>query len=396
MIGKKQTNIVAILILLFSLSALPVYAELKVTRTQPTDILIDYHQYSTVFNAKFLACEIPYLTSEKLLYFDIDIPFNYQIQSNIPTELRTEKYSGNTMLGIGAFFVVNRFGIGIKISFNPGKELSERSIRYDNGSVIEIANIREKKTKFNVDAWLGFRIFDNLGIGFDLYYRTYYKTFNLSREYLPGPPPASDDYWNIAEESLFLGPSVIYQPFGFMHISYGMRFVFKRRLESFIYEAQGFTHFDNLLKLTFLPIQDILFIYIHALFSHPLSANYDDLISTPNTYTREQTISTAVFIDWWFLSKKMYIRAGGFFDYINRFKPENGKRSLYKPYNKMFESVFGFQFGYGYKVNEKFLFTIDIIFRRHRYENRSTTSGEMEWFEKYNTWEVIFSTRYKL
>ena len=215
------------------------------------------------------------------------------------------------------------FGAGIQLDFNVKKGISDRELTHEyNAPTVNYFHSVEKYTKLNIGGWVGYRLLDNLGIGFCVFFRTFYSNFDRTYIDLTGGP-STEEYtrYNLTEERLKLGVSVTYKPFSFLRFTFEGFIVHKRMVEAFMFFENEWINLGLRLKLVFLPINDILFIYTNISCYTHTGRNYDRIVvgdplqpDKTRTWTKEKNFKISFIIDYWVLPAKLYLRAGGFFE----------------------------------------------------------------------------------
>jgi hypothetical protein len=390
---KRKSNftlVLSVFIILFSVNAFS--SDIKTSRNKPTDILIEYQVFDPLTDQLFSASELPFRTVEKSLFFTIDYVSNFKVVSNLPVEVRDESYKRNSMLGLASFFVFGRFGAGIQLDFSVKKGVSDRTLTHQhNYPTVNYYHVLEKFIRFNIGGWIGYRILDNLGVGFDVFFKTSYSDIDRTYKDLTGFPP-TEQYtrYNVTDEKLKISLSVTYKPFSFFRFTFEGFVIHRRMVEAFLYSKNEWVNLGTKLRLVFLPVTDVIFIYTDILFFTDIGRNYDRIVDNSITWTKEKNFKVALIADYWMLPAKLYARLGVFFE--NKIYDEPTKFYLSRR-DELYTFLYGFQIGVGAKLDKAFSISCDFIFNRYKYGKDESSSYDQ--LEPYNVYRVVLRTKIK-
>ncbi len=378
--NKKVTLFLIILIIYpFSLYC----AENTSNVDKPQKIIIE-EIFNPFKSTLFVASQLPYCKHEKQLVANFTGISAFEYYSNIPNRERYEKYDAMFIYGIGGYFVINKFGVGIELEFNIPKQRQYRNLKTATNSYI--AN--DKKIIFNFNVGLGYKLLENLSIGFDFRYYTYYKTHSVDQ--LIG-----DDFsYNITEENILTGFSITYQPFTFLRFSYNIILRIQNLIAFFSYSKAGIPSLENYFKITFIPLSKKLYFNFDFTFSPCIGQRYDD-VAQNLSWVKESIFNIFTYITYYFVKNTFAARAGFLFENIIREQFSYGDIAVLKPRYDMYTFLYGFSLGIIVNISKEVKITADFIYKSHRY-TESGDINELADNTSYNTHTFYMNTVIKL
>jgi hypothetical protein len=346
-------------------------------------IIIKDEDFNPFLKSMFFGSELPYLAREKTLYADYKFISDYNLFSDNGTIAINEDFRYNSLIGLAGYFVVGDIGVGIKIEFNIPKQKSDRLISTPTLYYF----IREKKLRFNVLTSIGYKISDNLSLGIDLFYITYYKTIDL---YDSGT--SKNFYYNIAKEIFQFGASITYKPFSFFRFTYSLRVKMHRMIAHFTHSQIGWPNLNNVFKFVFTLKPELFYINLDVNISPGIGRKYNDALYDVS-WSQETVFN--LFFNFKFQLNKFYIKTGFLYECIYRDKFSYGDVSFEKQHDNMYTYLYGFSVSFAWHVTEEFKFSIDFNFKRHLYIDPKDI-WEVSGGTSYNKYVIYINTRYKL
>ncbi len=332
----------------------------------------------------FFGSQLPYNSQEKLLFFNFSYNSSYDYKSIQTDRERYEKYNVKTVFGLAGYFVIGDFGAGIEIEFNIPKQKMYRTLYTPLKSYF----VNDKKTSFNLKVSVGYKLLNNLGVGFDLYYNTYYKIHEVRQN-------VGDDLdYNIGEERLNLGISITYQPFSFLRVSYIVMIVMQRMIAHFVWEKTSWPNVTNFIKLSVFPIKDLLEVNAEFSLSPSIGKIYDDIAQT-ESWKQETVFNVFLNITFWPIKNAFAVHGGFLYEYIMRDKPSYGDAALLKQRDDMHTYLYGFSAGVIWKITNDIKITIDFIFKYNEFSNNNNVN-EIAGGTYYNTYSIYINSRFTL